>query len=210
LPSAIGTADINRDARLDLVVADEVNDAVVIFPGAAGGGFNPALIPFPIEGVRPVAMAIDDIDRDGRPDIVLANAGDSESLGSVSILVSRRPPFTPTPLPTATPTASGTPTATGTATPTGTGTPTATGTETSTPTRTPRPTLTFSPIPTNTLKPGAITVSGSCAIQPDAMDHGSGAGFAAAIAAGLLLMRRRRATSTPDGKLAARTGEAVR
>ncbi len=211
-PSAIGAADVNRDARLDLIVADQANDDVVIFPGAAGGGFDPGLIPFLVDGVRPVAMAIDDIDRDGRPDIVLANAGDTEFPGSVSIMVSRRPPFTPTPLPSATPTKSGTPTATGTTTATATGTPTATGTITSTATRTARPTFTFSPVPTKTLKPGAISVSGSCAIRPDGTHETGAAGSAAVVAGAVMLVlrrRARRAASRSGGTADSGQGEGV-
>jgi hypothetical protein len=161
-PSAVGTGDINGDHLPDLIVADANNDDVVIFLGRSDGSFPKTLDPFLIEGRQPVGIAIADIDGDGVPDIVTANQGD----GSVSILVSSRPPPTPTPLPTDTPTATGTPTAPFTSTSTGT----TTATPTPTPTGTITPVLTFTPfstaVPSATLKPGTIGLQGSCAIDP--------------------------------------------
>jgi len=165
-PSAMGTGDVNGDGRPDLIVTDQANGTLVIFLANGNGSFATSLIPKPIEGQGPVGIAVADIDGDGIPDVVTANQDDA----SVSVLVSSRPPATPTPLPTFTPTITGTPTPT--ATPTETGTPTPTVTPTATSTWTPLPTLTPvpSPVPTETQKPGTIAVNGSCTLDPRAPD----------------------------------------
>ncbi|MCK6556115.1 VCBS repeat-containing protein [Candidatus Binatia bacterium] len=178
-PAALGSADIDMDDLQDLIVADRTNGDVVIFLAASDGSFSTNLIPLPIRGVNPVALAVaanPDIDGDGRPDIVVANEGDA----SVSILVSARPPATPTPLPTATATHTGTvtpsPTTTPSVTPTATMTPTVTPSSTAVPTTTRSP----SPVPTQTFKPGAFYVS-SCAISPPAVASWGDAGTLAAV-----------------------------
>jgi hypothetical protein len=162
-PSAIGSGDINRDSHPDLVIADRNNNDVVIYLANSDGTFTKSLIPFVIPGQSPVALAVADIDGDGIPDIATANEAD----GSVSILISSRPPPTPTPLPTGTPTATGTATASFTPTPLPTETPTPTPTRTATGTRSPTVTFTPTRVPSATPKPGAITLQGgSCAIGP--------------------------------------------
>jgi hypothetical protein len=161
LPSAVATGDVNGDGLPDLIVADANNNDVVIFLAKSDGSFPKTLIPFAIGGREPVGIAVGDIDGDLVPDIVTANEGD----GSVSILVSSRPPPTPTPLPTGTPTVTGTPTPSFTPTPMPTATPTPTPTPTTTGTRSPTMTRIPTAVPSATLKPGAIGMQGSCAID---------------------------------------------
>lgn len=191
LPSAIGSGDINRDSHPDLIVTDANNNTVVVYLANSDGSFTKSLIPFAIRGRNPVAVAVKDIDGDGVLDIVTANQGDGSD-GSVSILVSSRPPPTPTPLPTDTPTQTGTPTLTGTPTPSPTPTPTGTPTPTTTGTRLPTSTPFPSPIPTDTMKPGTIGLQGSCAIAPlaDRPDWSWVMLSAIWIGAGLVLRRR--------------------
>ncbi|MBP1683989.1 MAG: alkaline phosphatase [Deltaproteobacteria bacterium] len=194
-PSAMGTGDVNRDGRPDLIVTDQANGTVVIFLANGNGSFATSLIPFVINGRGPVGIAVADIDGDGVPDVVTANQGD----GSVSVLVSSRPPATPTPLPTLTPTITGTPTPTPTATETGTPTPTPTATATVT--WTPLPTLTPvpSPVPTATLKPGAIALQGSCTLDPQAPGDWTWVAFSLAAVLGLA-WRSRMIRGTRDGR----------
>lgn len=163
-PAAIAVADVYGDGRTDLIVADKANGAIDIFVSTGSATFKP-LIPFDV-GANPIALAVADIDRDGVADVVTGNTD-----GSISVLLTSRPPPTPTPLSTDTPTVTGTPTpmpsstATPTPTPSSTATPTATGTRL--PTSTPVP----SPVPTNTMKPGTLALQGSCAVDPAASPY---------------------------------------
>ncbi len=164
VPAAIGSGDINRDGRLDLVVADRANDDVAVLYGTGAGTFSVTLL-VAVDGVAPVGLAVGDIDGDDRADTVTANEGD----GSVSFLVTSRPPATPTPAPTSTPTRTRTATPTATVTTTPTATNTATPTPSPSPTRTRRATDTPTAEPAPTYKPGTVQLSGGgCAITgPD-------------------------------------------
>jgi cell division septation protein DedD len=191
VPSALGTGDINRDGRVDAVLADEANDSLILYLADQDGVLRRPDIPGVLEGERPVGLDIVDFDGDGRLDVILANADD----GSVSFMLSSQPPATPTPVPTSTPTTSRTPTATPTFTPTATSTPTSTPTVTQTPTRTPRPTQTPTAEPTATQR-GAIQLSDSCAMaSPGDSRHGSG--WVLIFAALSALIRRGRGGRLP-------------
>ena len=172
LPSALGAGLINHDRIIDLVVADQNNDDVVALLGAGDGTFPIAAIPAPVRHntpgatpapAHPLALTLDDMDLDGQPDVVTANAD-----GSVSVLISSHPPPTPTSPPTASPTITLTGTPTGTPTSTQIPTTTLSPTVTATGTRTRPPTATPTAQPTATLKVGAISLNGSCALEPNA------------------------------------------
>lgn len=163
-PAALALGDLDRDARLDLLVTDDIQDSLVGFPGASSGGFGNSLIPQQLLGRRPVDTKVVDLDGDGRDDVLVAYAGDATRQGSLGVLLSSAPPATPTPLPTRTPTHTGTvtPTTTPSVTPTSTATPTPTRTATATRTRSLTPEPTVSPVPT--LKPGTFSLSQGCSI----------------------------------------------
>jgi hypothetical protein len=183
LPSALGSGDITRDGRADLVVADRNNDDVALFFANGNGSFESPVLEL-VNGSTPVGLTMKDIDGDGRPDVVVANQD-----SSVSILISSEPPATPTPPPTLTPTVTPTATITGTETPTATPTATPTQTGTTTATRTRVPTFTPPPTALPTLKPGAVSLNGSCAVDP-AGRGGTGA-LQLSIAALAFVARRR-------------------
>ena len=186
-PSALGSADINRDGHADIAITDRSNGDIVIFLAGSNGTFGPSLIPLPIGGVAPAALTMTDIDGDGRPDIIIANAGNGTTPGSVSYLISSRPPPTPTPQPTLTPTWTGTPTMTGTPTATAVNTPTVTSPPTETPPRTRTATPVFTISPTATFKPGTIGLNGSCAVD----GHPSESAWSLLLL-GVIVMARRR------------------
>ncbi len=192
-PSAAGTADFDRDGRLDLVVANSGSDSLSFAFGASGGGLfasNSVAV-----GKSPVALNVVDIDRDGKPDVITANPGD----GTISILLSSRPPPTPTPTQTSTPTVTPTATMTGTDTPTGTWTPTETATVTPTATRTRRETVTPVPPTATPTKMRPFDLAPGCAIG-----HGGSAGWAWLLFPALLWLargRRRRAATADRSKI---------
>jgi hypothetical protein len=160
-PAAIGVADVYGDGRTGIIEADKANGNIDIFLSNGTSTFK-SLDPFAV-GANPIALAVADIDSDGVYDVVTGNTD-----GSISILLTSRPPSTPTPLPTHTPTVTGTPTETGTPTLTPTPTPSTTATPSATGTRTPTLTPSPSPVPTHTMRPGAINLQGSCAVDPAA------------------------------------------
>ncbi len=191
--SAIGSGDVNGDRLADLVVTDQENGDVVTFLAQPDGSFV-AVAPISV-GLKPMGLAVGDIDGDRKADVVTANAGD----GSISVLVSSRPP--PTPLPP-TPTETGTPTMTGTALPTQTPTGTPSSTVTATGTRTFAPTVTPTAAPTSTAH-GVITLNGSCALDPVHARPDWNIPILWAVAGGLLA-RRRRLLRRPRGDRCAR------
>ena len=146
-PVALGAASYNRDARLDLVVANAGDGSFGFFLGLANGGVTPQMrnacgpLGGPlgpcITAARPLALVAAnddgttlDLDGDGRADVVTGNDD-----GSITILLSSQPAVTPTP--TAIFTVTTTPTSTITLTPTMGPTGTATGTPSPTPSVTP-------------------------------------------------------------------------
>ena len=119
-PATLAADDLNRDSRLDVVVANQGNNSVAFFlgdnvggvskvPGNCGGQGNEC-----IAGSGPRAVALADIDADGLTDVVTAN-GTGRSL---TFLLSSKPGPTPVPTPSVTLTPTVTPTFSPTLTPT--------------------------------------------------------------------------------------------
>lgn len=71
LPSTIAVADLNGDAIPDLIVVTELENAVKIIRGDAGGALSVSGVFIP--GNRPSAAVVSDMNRDGLPDIVVSN-----------------------------------------------------------------------------------------------------------------------------------------
>jgi VCBS repeat protein len=77
LPRDVGVGDFNADGNLDLAVASRGNDTIVM-PGNAvillghGDGTFSELGEFPV-GLEPAAIAVGDLDQDGRLDLAVAN-----------------------------------------------------------------------------------------------------------------------------------------
>lgn len=82
-PDAIVAADFNADGFLDVAVANLPSAEVSVLLGRGDGGFAPQ-IRYPLaERAYPHAIAVGDINDDGRPDLVTANEGTDD----VSILL---------------------------------------------------------------------------------------------------------------------------
>lgn len=85
-PSAVAVADVNADTKPDLVTANALSDNITVFlgDGAAEPSFAAtAASPISTGGYVPTAVAIDDIDRDGKADVVVAN----QDSNNVSVLI---------------------------------------------------------------------------------------------------------------------------
>jgi hypothetical protein len=72
-PGSVAIADVNRDGNPDMIVANTADETVSIFLGDGKGHFTPAPgSPFPC-GKSPNDIAVADMNRDGNPDLVIAN-----------------------------------------------------------------------------------------------------------------------------------------
>lgn len=74
-PHAIATGDFNQDGVVDLVVANRDPDQLAVFLGNGNGTFQPRVL-YGV-GIDPVDVAVADLDRDGRQDLISANFGTS-------------------------------------------------------------------------------------------------------------------------------------
>ena len=71
-PRSIATGDLDRDGRLDAVVANSGDATMTVLLGVGGGQLRPAASPIPA-GQEPSDVDAVDLDRDGDVDLVVAN-----------------------------------------------------------------------------------------------------------------------------------------
>jgi uncharacterized protein (TIGR03437 family) len=75
-PQNVAIADLNLDGNLDLAIADNAANTVTVLLGDGAGNFIPAPnSPF-ATGNAPASVAIGDFNRDGHPDLAIANTTD--------------------------------------------------------------------------------------------------------------------------------------
>ena len=85
---AVAAGDFNRDGNLDLAVVDNANSAVLILLGNGDGTFaQPTAANTCSTGAQPVALAVGDLNGDGKLDVVTANYGTSATNGANSVTV---------------------------------------------------------------------------------------------------------------------------
>jgi hypothetical protein len=77
-------ADVNRDARMDIVIGTEGGDSVTVLLSNERGGYTPAAGSPYVAGRSPRAV-IGDVNGDGKPDIITANNGS----GDISVLLGK-------------------------------------------------------------------------------------------------------------------------
>ncbi len=81
-PSAIKTADFNKDNKTDIAVCNAGDDSVTIYLGKGDGTFA-YKANYPLgQAAGPLSMTIEDYNRDGHPDVAVAD----QTSGTVSIL----------------------------------------------------------------------------------------------------------------------------
>ena len=82
-PAGLEIADLNGDAKPDMVTANRLGDDVSVFLNAGYGSF---LRRDYVTSARPSSLAVADLDGDGKPDLVTGGEG-SGAGGMVSVLV---------------------------------------------------------------------------------------------------------------------------
>jgi hypothetical protein len=103
--ASVAIADVNGDSKPDILVANicDTNNNICSNPGGSGsvgvligngdGTFQSA-VTYPSGGVSPLFVAVADVNRDGKPDIVVANwcaggCSNSGGTGSVGVLLGK-------------------------------------------------------------------------------------------------------------------------
>ncbi|MCZ6792047.1 MAG: VCBS repeat-containing protein [Planctomycetota bacterium] len=74
-PLALVAADVDADGLVDVVVPGHQSENLVIFYQSPKGGFEPGMAVSLAAGTAPVEVVVEDLDRDGRPDLVVAALG---------------------------------------------------------------------------------------------------------------------------------------
>ena len=98
-PSAVATADLNADGKLDLAVANSGDDTLSVLLGKGDGTFAPAAGSPITVGAGPSAVAMADFNADNKLDLAVANSVDN----TVTVLLGKGDgTFTPTAAPATT------------------------------------------------------------------------------------------------------------
>lgn len=75
-PRGIAVADFNGDGKVDLAVVDELSNVVQVFPNTSVSGQISFSAPVNYNtGSNPYGVAAGDLDKDGKPDLAVANNG---------------------------------------------------------------------------------------------------------------------------------------
>ena len=100
-PLSSAVADLNGDGKLDVVVTNDASNAVGVLLGNGDGTLQP-VVTFSSSGVSPWQVVVADVNKDGRPDLVVGSCVSTcgtDSVSEVAVLVgngdgSFQPPVT--------------------------------------------------------------------------------------------------------------------
>jgi hypothetical protein len=74
-PMSLAVSDLNNDSQTDIVVANSMNNNIVVLMAYGNGWFSTS-ITYPMgKYSQPVSIAVGDFNRDDRLDLVVANFG---------------------------------------------------------------------------------------------------------------------------------------
>ena len=82
-PVSITVADVNRDGKPDLIIANSTDNSVGVLLGIGDGTFQAQQTFSTGYGSHPFSVAIADVNGDGKPDLIVANYG----TGTVGVLL---------------------------------------------------------------------------------------------------------------------------
>src|SRR5262245_47249792 len=84
-PAAVAVGDLNGDGRPDFVVANSLDSTVSVLLNNGNGNFGPAVnyAVGAMDSTSRTGVAVADLNGDARPDIIVANNGES----SISVLI---------------------------------------------------------------------------------------------------------------------------
>jgi hypothetical protein len=86
-PAGVQVADMNGDGHPDILVADYLGALLVLLQNPAGDGTFQAAVSYDTRDFGSCSLAVGDLDGDGRPDVVVANAGPIGDPGSVAVFL---------------------------------------------------------------------------------------------------------------------------
>ena len=92
-PTALAIADVDGDADMDIVTANAGDDTITFLENDGVANFTLGSTNVsvdaggPVVAKAPVSIALGDVDLDGDPDAVTANAGDGSTPGSITLLM---------------------------------------------------------------------------------------------------------------------------